>query len=93
MNNKNCNQCTTVVVFRVFKDSGSVVALFPHLSWNPEKGTCTSYDHAGHGAADYTHCVQITHPAAPHEYAPLKRELESIGYVLDVKKRKPKRCV
>ena len=78
---------TTVVVFRTFKDGGDVIALFPTLVNYPD-GACESYQHVGqHGAADYAHCVKITRVATPEEYAPLKAELESIGYRLEVRAR------
>ena len=76
------------VVFRVWpvKDGGDVIALFPTL---PEGfGRVTSYQHIGqHGAADYGLVVWSTRPATPEEYAPLERELRSIGYFLTIRKR------
>ena len=76
----------TIVVFRKFKE-GDILALFP-AERGDNNWAVSSYMHVGqHGAADYTGCIRLTKPATPEEYAPLKRELESIGYVLDVKKR------
>lgn len=76
-----------LVVFRVFKDQGNVLALFPEDIQYPD-GACNSYQHIGqHGGADYSHCIQITRPATPKEYAPLKRELEGIGYSLLVRRK------
>lgn len=76
----------TVVVFRMFKD-GEVLALFPDIV-NYRNGECESYQHVGqHGAADYGHCIQITTPAKPDEYADLQCELEGMGYNLDIRKR------
>lgn len=80
----------TVVVFRIFRDGGDVIALFPNEPYN-HRGGVMSYQHVGqHSEADYFWCVRASRPATPEEYAPLKRELESRGYVLDVKKRRPR---
>lgn len=80
----------TVVVFRKFKDGGDIVALFPQEEFN-HRGGCMSYQHVGqHGEADYAHCVAASVPATVAEYAPLKRELESIGYDLKVCIRNPR---
>lgn len=82
----------TIVVFRKFKDDGSILALFPNDQYS-DRGTCYSYMHMGqHSGAEYTHCVSVTKPAKPKEYAALKKELESIGYDLDIRvKYIPKR--
>ncbi len=77
----------TIVVFRRFVSDDAIVALFP-AEVNYPDGACESYMHIGqHGAADYSHCLRITRPATPAEYAPLKRELEGIGYELEIRKR------
>ena len=74
------------VIFR--KDKAGVFALFPELPGTNEPRTCTLYQHIGqHGAADYHACILRSKAASIEEYAPLKGELESIGYVLDVKRR------
>lgn len=76
---------TTIVVFRKFRND-EVIALFPH----PAGGACISYQHIGqHGEANYATCIAITEPTVPHEYAELKAELENIGYVLEVRQRRP----
>jgi len=78
--------CNVVVVFRKWKD-GDILALFPKEIAD-SNGNCMSYEHVGqHGAAAYGGCVYKTKPAKPSEYAALKRELEGIGYNLDVKLR------
>lgn len=75
------------VVFRVFKDGGDVLALFPDEESSP--GLCLSYQRVGqHSSAMYYHCMRITRPAKPLEYKSLKTELESIGYELDIKNRR-----
>lgn len=77
---------TTLVVFRKFKDSGNVIALFPEVDHNGRE--CSSYMYIGqHGPADYDHCIDTTIPATPAEYADLKKELESIGYNLKIRKK------
>ena len=79
---------TTKVIFRKFKDNGDIIALFPRISANYDyRQFCSSYMNVGqHGAA----CVDLndrTVLAKESEYADLKRELESIGYVLSVGKK------
>lgn len=76
----------TIVIFRKFKD-GEVIALFPAEEWD-HKGNCASYIHVGqHGAADYCLLLQTTRLAKPSEYEALRKELESIGYNLDIKSK------
>jgi hypothetical protein len=74
----------TIVIFR--KIRGEVIALFPTEPGTSDPRTCWSYTHTGqHGAACASgHGWPL---AAPAEFAPLKRELESLGYVLDVRTR------
>jgi len=79
----------TKVVFRVWKGEfeGDVIALFPDI--DEGHGSCSSYMHVGqHSGADYRGVISITRPAKPSEYASLKRELENIGYNLDVRKKR-----
>ena len=77
---------TIDVIFRKWKD-GSILALFPHCV-ETYKGNVMSYEHTGqHSSADYGYCIYSTKPAKEHEYKPLKAELESIGYNLNVIKR------
>ena len=62
------------VVFRVWKDNGEVMALFPDIEEGPYM--CGSYVHNGqHGAANYRACIACTRAATPDEYAALVREL------------------
>lgn len=78
------------VVFRKWKRSGDIIALFPHEEWIvPNKILVMSYEHIGqHGGADYSLVIKQTVPATEKEYAELKNELENIGYKLKVIKRK-----
>jgi hypothetical protein len=72
-------------LFRVWNNTGDVFALFPLITADVG-GRITAYQHVGqHAAADYVHCMHHSSPATPEEYAPLKTELESIGYTLDIK--------
>lgn len=84
---KEVEKHKTKVVFRKYQ-GGDIVALFPDEKWDTI-GNIMSYEHIGqHGAAAYNWVIKITAPAKPKEYAPLKRELESIGYNLDIRKRR-----
>jgi hypothetical protein len=77
----------TLVIFRKFKDDGSIIALFPEEIAD-HKGNCMSYMHVGqHSAADYNGLMTITVPANPVEHRALRQELENIGYRLNVKLR------
>lgn len=78
---------TTRVIFRKWKKEGDIIAFFPDI---PDTGCCVlSYMHVGqHGAADYQGLLKETIPARPEEYTDLRKELESIGYRLDIHKRK-----
>jgi hypothetical protein len=75
----------TKVVFRVWKDTGDVIALFPELPADKWGHYCDSYEHVGqHGAAS-PNLVSHTSPAQPEEYAALASELRQIGYDLDIR--------
>lgn len=76
----------TKVVFRAFRNDGSIIALFPNEIAD-NQGNYSSYMHVGqHGAANYAQVMKITKATA--EYGELRKELESIGYDLDIKMRK-----
>jgi hypothetical protein len=73
-------------IFRKW-DNGDIIALFPDVPHN--RSYCLCYEHVGqHGGADYSGVFKCTAPATPEEYAPLKSELESIGYILNVMSRR-----
>lgn len=78
----------TIVVFRTWKDTGDVIALFPGLQ---EPGhTVSSYMHVGqHGSADYEHVIAASRPATEQEYEDLAAELEDLGYRLKIVRKKP----
>lgn len=80
----------TDVVFRCDKHGdfkGVVFALFPHEIFD-RNGNVTFYTHVGqHSAADYNFCIAKSRPATEQEYADLKKEMESIGYDLNIVKK------
>lgn len=82
----------TKVVFRKFKEDltgdvkryGDVIAFFPQLADTMNPNQCSSYMHVGqHSSADVA-LIKTLQKATPEEYAPLKKELERIGYKLIV---------
>lgn len=78
----------TKVVFRVYRDGGDVIALFPHIPYDSQGWKCSSYMHVGqHGAADIQHVVRQTRLATPKEYKWLKHTLWMLGYRMFVGKR------
>jgi hypothetical protein len=70
---------------------GTPIALLPLLVSRPGlTWYCTAYSRIGqHGDADYDFVISHTRPATYEEYEPLARELEQIGYKLDIRKRAP----
>ena len=79
---------TTVVLFRIL--DGDVIAVFPEMPGDSQGLMMNSYMHVGqHGAAS-ADIIDRTKPATPEQYEPLRRELEAIGYVLDIRQRTPK---
>ena len=79
---------TVKVVFRKWKDTGDVIALFPEVPSDINGSYCDSYMHVGqHGGADYCGVIGQTVPAAPCECAALSVELNRIGYRLRPLKR------
>lgn len=78
----------TITIFRTYKDTGDVIALFP--AQDEGRGMVGSYMHCGqHGAADYVGTVASTRPATEAEYEDLAAELEGLGYRLHILKKKP----
>ena len=81
----------TPVIFRTFEARGDVIALFPFEPSDLYGHHCMSYQHVGqHGGASLDLCSVSTRPSTPDEAAPLKAELELIGYKLKVLKRVPR---
>ena len=72
----------TKTVFRTYRASGEVIALFPEIPADVRGDFCLSYMHTGqHGAASPL-VDWRTRPATAQEIAPLAAELECIGYRL-----------
>lgn len=88
---------TTRVIFRAWlgkerhDDLSDVIAIFPDIPAKNDAYSCLSYEHVGqHGPCDPTVCRHPrTRPARPEEYADLKKELEAIGYKLEVRMKMP----
>jgi len=81
----------TVVVFRRDREEPrDVLAVFPFDPGTADPGTCSFYVHVGqHGHGDHSAIIKQTRPAnlADADVAALRRELEGIGYRLDVRTR------
>ena len=77
----------TKVIFRKFSDN-DIIALFPEQVPPPVRGvTCDTYMHIGqHYMGDYKYLINETKPANISEYTYLQKELEDIGYDLDIVK-------
>jgi len=73
-------------VFRTFP-GGDVIALFPREPASAESyAYCLSYQRVGqHGQASPD--LPNTRPSTPDEIAPLRAELECMGYEVDVAQR------
>jgi hypothetical protein len=77
-----------LVVFRRWRDCGTLIALFPEIPTDLYGRYCEAYEHIGqHGGADYWGVIQVTVPAKPEECADLTTELTRIGYCLRSIKR------
>ena len=74
---------TDVVVFRRWRDCGSLIALFPEISTDLYGRYCEAYEHVGqHGGADFHGVIQATVPVRTEDTADLAEELTRIGYNL-----------
>jgi len=77
-----------IVVFRRWKDTGDVIALFPELPADLDGDHCDAYEHIGqHGGADYHGVIQQTIPCSLNDAAALAQELRTTGYKLRPIKR------
>lgn len=73
---------STLVIFKIEGKGtdAAPVAFFPEDPATSPGYLCTCYAHIGqHGSADTSYAAALK-PATPEQYAPLLRELESIGY-------------
>jgi len=78
------------VIFRAVKTGqhkGTVDAFFPTLAGTRDPWTCTVYTRVGQHCTGFRDHYRDTRPATVEESALLARELESLGYVLEVRKR------
>lgn len=81
----------TTVLFRKW-NTGEVIALLPEIPSTANPDECLSYMAIGqHGAAS-PGITRSTQPATPEEYAPLKKEMEQMGYALKIASRIPTRA-
>jgi hypothetical protein len=77
------NDERTLVIFRRWRDSGDIIALFPEIPSDTLGWFCEAYEHVGqHGGADYHAIIAATRPVTLEEAAPLAEELTRIGYRL-----------
>ena len=86
------DKVTTPVIFRVFRDAGDIIALFPAIPADTQGQLMQSYHLGQFGGADYIGLTRRhiqgweapTHPAKPAEYEEMKKDLEGRGYKLKV---------
>ena len=77
------NEQETLVIFRRWRDTGSIIALFPEIPTDINGWFCEAYEHVGqHGGADYQGVIAATTPVEPAEAADLAKELARVGYNL-----------
>lgn len=87
---RNLEREPVPVIFRAVKSgphAGTVDAFFPTLAGTRDPMTCTLYTRVGQHCTGSREYYAATRPATKEESAPLARELESIGYVLEVRAR------
>lgn len=71
------------VVFRRWRDTGTLIALFPELPADYRGIYCDAYETVGqHGGADYFGVIRATKPVTLSEANELANELSRIGYSL-----------
>lgn len=86
------NKEETLVIFRRWRDTGDIIALFPELPSDHEGRFCEAYEHVGqHGGADYQGVIAATKPVESEAAADLATELARIGYKLRPIKRASQR--
>ena len=68
----------------------SILAVFPKDQWNDvSRDTFTGYAHLGQHTAVHKDYLKECTIAHREEYEPLKTELESIGYKLNILNKQP----
>ena len=77
----------TTVIFRKW-NNGQIIAIFPEIPADHCYGHCMSYEHIGqHGTCAPGYVIHATTQASEAEALPIRKELESIGYELQVRLR------
>jgi len=85
----------TLVIFRKWKSDGSIIAIFPFEAWSGPYD-CASYMHVGqHGGCSplLPSCTDLTCKPSLLETKPLQRELEGLGYSLNIGQRMPRNAI
>lgn len=81
----------TKVIFRKWRDTGDIIALFPQDPGDASPYTCSSFMHVGqHSSADPAYLIrERTVAAKPAEYRELAHELRAAPYLyqLDIRQR------
>jgi hypothetical protein len=78
----------TKVLFRLEKQSGEVLAVFPELPATLAQAHCTGYAQLGqHCEVSLDYVRQQTTPATRSQYRSLARELRQRGYRLAIRRR------
>jgi len=86
------NKEQTLVIFRRWRDTGDIIALFPELPSDCQGWFCDAYERVRqHGGADFHGVVQATKPVAVDDATDLIEELTRIGYRLKPIKRASQR--
>lgn len=72
-----------LVIFRRWKDTGDVVAIFPEQPADDQGRYCLAHDELGQQiAAEYEQVMQDTTPVTAQEYGRFAHELTMLGYDL-----------
>ena len=78
----------TKVIYRKFKTTENIVAVFPELGYpgfTSKKGLIMEYTFVGqHGECDYDTVMRMTTIAFPKDYEVLKAQLKDLGYDLEI---------
>ena len=75
------------VIFLYNEDGQDLFAYFPTEFYNHSNSLRTCYSHIGQHSACHIDHAKESREATKIEYADLKTELESIGYVLIIKNK------
>lgn len=82
------NEPLTKVLFRADRTKAAeVTAVFPAIAGTNNPGTMTCYAHVGQHGCCESGWLRTTRPAKLAEYMPLQKELENMGYRLQIAKR------